>query len=54
MSNDKKNVDVREIIMRVFDGSKFQEFKANYGSTLITGFAKLYGKVIFHNIFKFI
>lgn len=31
--------------MRVFDKSEFQEFKANYGSTLVTGFAKLYGKV---------
>ncbi|MET0168833.1 MAG: carboxyl transferase domain-containing protein [Aliihoeflea sp.] len=35
--------DVREIIARVVDGSEFDEFKANYGTTLITGFAHLYG-----------
>jgi 3-methylcrotonyl-CoA carboxylase beta subunit len=46
----KKNVDVYDIIARVFDGnkelflgSKMLEFKKNYGTTLITGFAKLYG-----------
>lgn len=32
--------------MRVFDKSEFLEFKANYGSTLVTGFAKLYGKEV--------
>jgi 3-methylcrotonyl-CoA carboxylase beta subunit len=35
--------DVREIIARVVDGSEFDEFKANYGSTLVTGFAHLHG-----------
>jgi 3-methylcrotonyl-CoA carboxylase beta subunit len=35
--------DVREIIARVVDGSEFAEFKANYGTTLVTGFAHLYG-----------
>jgi 3-methylcrotonyl-CoA carboxylase beta subunit len=35
--------DVREVIARVVDGSEFDEFKANYGTTLITGFAHLYG-----------
>jgi 3-methylcrotonyl-CoA carboxylase beta subunit len=39
----KKPFDVREIIARVFDGSKFQEFKKEYGSTLVTGFSRLYG-----------
>lgn len=39
----KKPMDVRYIISRVFDGSKFLEFKRNYGPTLVTGFAKLYG-----------
>jgi len=35
--------DVREVIGRIFDGSEFQEFKALYGSTLVCGFAHLYG-----------
>ena len=35
--------DVREIIARVVDGSRFDEFKARYGTTLVTGFARLYG-----------
>lgn len=39
----KKTFDVREIIARIFDGSKFQEFKREYGTTLVTGFSRLYG-----------
>ena len=35
--------DVREIIARIVDGSRFHEFKALYGPTLVTGFARLYG-----------
>lgn len=35
--------DVREVISRIVDGSAFHEFKANYGSTLVTGFAHIYG-----------
>ncbi|MBX3571248.1 MAG: methylcrotonoyl-CoA carboxylase [Mesorhizobium sp.] len=35
--------DVREIIARIVDGSEFDEFKANYGTTLVTGFARLHG-----------
>ena len=42
--NLKKVVDAKHIIARVFDGSKFLEYKRNYGPTLITGFAKLYGQ----------
>lgn len=41
--NFKKPVDVREIIMRVVDGSRFHEFKAKYGTTLVTGFAHVHG-----------
>ncbi|CAO1426365.1 unnamed protein product [Diamesa serratosioi] len=41
-----KNFDVREIIMRIFDGSRFTEFKKMYGDSLVTGFAKLYGKTV--------
>src|SRR5262249_40010 len=39
----KRPYDVREIILRVVDGSEFSEFKALYGTTLVCGFAKLYG-----------
>ena len=39
----KKPFDVREIIARIVDGSEFQEFKAQYGNTLVCGFAHLYG-----------
>ena len=35
--------DVREIIGRIVDGSEFHEFKALYGTTLVTGFAHLHG-----------
>jgi acetyl-CoA carboxylase carboxyltransferase component len=35
--------DVREVIARLVDGSRLQEFKARYGSTLVTGFARLHG-----------
>ena len=35
--------DVREVIARVVDGSRFQEFKAEYGATLVTGFAHVHG-----------
>src|SRR3954468_174114 len=35
--------DVREIIARVVDGSRFHEFKALYGSTLVCGFARIMG-----------
>lgn len=35
--------DVRAVIARLVDGSRFQEFKALYGTTLVTGFARLFG-----------
>ncbi len=35
--------DVREVIARIVDGSRFAEFKAEYGSTLVTGFARIHG-----------
>ncbi|MFE6591233.1 carboxyl transferase domain-containing protein [Streptomyces sp. NPDC057781] len=35
--------DVREIIARVVDGSRFAEFKSEYGQTLVTGFARVHG-----------
>ena len=35
--------DVREVISRIVDGSRFHEFKARYGPTLICGFARIHG-----------
>ena len=35
--------DVREIIARITDGSRFHEFKPDYGTTLVTGFASIHG-----------
>ena len=42
-TDTRKPYDVREIIARIVDGSKFDEFKARFGTTLICGFARLYG-----------
>ena len=39
----RKPFDVREIIARLVDGSDFDEFKARYGTTIICGFARLWG-----------
>ena len=39
----RKPYDIREVIARIVDGSRLDEFKARYGSTLVTGFAHLYG-----------
>jgi 3-methylcrotonyl-CoA carboxylase beta subunit len=35
--------DVREVIARTVDGSRFREFKREYGATLVTGFARIHG-----------
>ena len=35
--------DIREVIARIVDGSRFDEFKARYGSTLVCGFAHIHG-----------
>lgn len=45
-SNLTKSFDVREIIARIFDGSRFNEFKKMYGDTLVCGYARLYGKLV--------
>jgi 3-methylcrotonyl-CoA carboxylase beta subunit len=42
----KKPYDVHEVIARIVDGSEFDEFKARYGATLVTGFARLSGYLI--------
>jgi acetyl-CoA carboxylase carboxyltransferase component len=39
----RKPYDVREVIARVVDGSRFHEFKALYGTTVVTGFARIHG-----------
>lgn len=42
-ADTRKPYDVREVIARVVDGSRFDEFRQRYGNTLVTGFAHLYG-----------
>ena len=39
----RESYDVREVIARLVDGSRFREFKAEYGQTLVCGFARLHG-----------
>ena len=42
-TNLRKPFDVRKVIARIVDGSKFDEFKELYGTTLVTGFARIHG-----------
>ncbi|PKB68875.1 MAG: methylcrotonoyl-CoA carboxylase [SAR202 cluster bacterium Io17-Chloro-G4] len=42
-SDTRRQYDVREIIARIVDGSRFHEFKENYGDTLVCGFARIWG-----------
>jgi 3-methylcrotonyl-CoA carboxylase beta subunit len=42
-TDPRKPFDVREVIARIVDGSDFDEFKARYGATLVTGFAHIEG-----------
>jgi 3-methylcrotonyl-CoA carboxylase beta subunit len=42
-ANVRRAYDVREVIARLVDGSRFAEWKALYGTTLVTGFARLMG-----------
>jgi len=39
----RKPFDVREVIARIVDGSDFDEWKSRYGTTLVTGFARIWG-----------
>jgi acetyl-CoA carboxylase carboxyltransferase component len=39
----RKPYDVREVIARLVDGSRMHEFKARYATTLVTGFARIFG-----------
>ncbi len=39
----RRPLDMREVIARVADGSRFEEYKARYGSTLVCGWASIHG-----------
>ena len=41
--DNRRSYDVREVIARIVDGSRFHEFKATYGETLVCGFARIWG-----------
>ncbi|HEY3705162.1 MAG TPA: carboxyl transferase domain-containing protein [Terracidiphilus sp.] len=45
-ADTRKPYDVREVIARLVDGSRLDEFKQRYGSTLVTGFAHIHGYVV--------
>lgn len=45
-ADSKTPMDMRGVLARVVDGSRFQEFKARYGTTLICGFARVYGHLV--------
>jgi 3-methylcrotonyl-CoA carboxylase beta subunit len=40
---NRQSIDVKKVLARILDGSKFHEFKEKYGSTLICGYGRLYG-----------
>jgi 3-methylcrotonyl-CoA carboxylase beta subunit len=42
-ADTRKPFDIRKVIARIVDGSRFDEFKELYGTTLVTGFARIYG-----------
>ncbi|MDP7344146.1 MAG: carboxyl transferase domain-containing protein [Alphaproteobacteria bacterium] len=42
----RRMFNVREVIARIVDGSEFDEFKARYGQTLVTGFARIEGRLV--------
>lgn len=45
-TNLRKPLPIREVIARVVDGSRFSEFKRDFGTTLVTGFAHIYGQKV--------
>ena len=45
-TDSKQPFDVRLILARILDGSRFQEYKAKYGTTIVTGFGELYGNKV--------
>jgi 3-methylcrotonyl-CoA carboxylase beta subunit/propionyl-CoA carboxylase len=42
----RKPYDIREVLARLVDGSRFDEFKERYGATVVTGFARLHGILV--------
>ncbi|KAI9747340.1 MAG: hypothetical protein M1815_004305 [Lichina confinis] len=55
-TNLRKPVSAHEVIARIVDGSEFAEFKRDYGTSLVTGFARIYGQqvgIIANNGFLF-
>ena len=45
-ADSKQQMNMREILARILDGSKFHEFKARFGTTLICGFARIHGHLV--------
>jgi acetyl-CoA carboxylase carboxyltransferase component len=45
-TDSRKPYDVREVIARLVDASRFDEFKERYGTTVVTGFARLHGFLV--------
>ena len=45
-TDPRKPWDVRAVLARLLDGSRFAEFKERYGTTLVTGFGHLYGNPV--------
>ena len=45
-ADPRRPYDVREVIARLVDGSRFDEFKARYAPTVVTGFARLHGLLV--------
>jgi 3-methylcrotonyl-CoA carboxylase beta subunit len=45
-ADTRQPYEVREIVARIADGSRFDEFKERYGSTLVTGFARVHGYLV--------
>src|SRR5579863_3098267 len=45
-SDSRRPYDIHEVLARLVDGSRFDEFKARYGTTLVTGFARLHGFLV--------
>jgi len=45
-ADTRQPYEVREVIARIVDGSRFDEFKERYGTTLVTGFARIHGFLV--------
>jgi acetyl-CoA carboxylase carboxyltransferase component len=45
-TDPRKPYDIHDVLARLVDGSRFDEFKARYGTTLVTGFARVHGFLV--------